>query len=514
VAGASTTSRAFDSALTVTNGRTLKVTGNETIGGTGGFALTLDPGGTHTVMGTLTVSPTGLLTINGGTLNVGSMSAGGGFQFIAGTMNVNQAGATIASPINTGNPTTINITANNVSLGSASSFVGFNHLGVLSLGANTVTLNSAGYARLGTLTSLTGGTIHAATGVAFAAGSNFQGSGTVNARVAGEAGAVIEAGGALALGAAASPAGFNYDGELRTRQFAVTLHSSAAVGLGNLTTLGNGASPGTLHATNGFVVDFDEAVTGVGTINSTNTLAKRATINGTVQGNSMAQPITLSGYIKGVGSLSNVNFTGTYSPGLSPSVVTAGNILFANGSTLVMELGGTMPGSGYDQIQSSGVIAFDGTLEVALIDGFVPAAGQSFNLFDWVGVSGAFDTLQLPALPGLSWNTSQLYVSGVLSVTAAAGVSGDYNDNGVVDAADYVMWRKLNGTSTVMANDPNPLPIDGDQYNTWRDSFGASGSGSGGEAAPEPASSMLMMILGVVACGWRWRWQASGRFDL
>jgi hypothetical protein len=160
-----------------------------------------------------------------------------------------------------------------------------------------------------------------------------------------------------------------------------------------------------------------------------------------------------------------------------------------------------MAGGGYDQIQSSGALALDGTLQVTLINGFSPAAGQSFNLFDWASVVGTFDTLQLPALAGLAWETSQLYSSGVLSVVAAPGVLGDYNDDGVVDAADYVMWRKLNGTSTAMPNDPNPLPIDADQYTTWRSNFGRSAGGAGGGPVPEPLGFVLLIqVLG--GLGW------------
>ena len=40
----------------------------------------------------------------------------------------------------------------------------------------------------------------------------------------------------------------------------------------------------------------------------------------------------------------------------------------------------------------------------------------------------------------------ELYTSGVLSVVAP-GVSGDYNDDGVVDAADYTVWRDHLGSN-------------------------------------------------------------------
>jgi hypothetical protein len=178
-------------------------------------------------------------------------------------------------------------------------------------------------------------------------------------------------------------------------------------------------------------------VTGYGTISSTNTLAKHATMNGTVQGNSMAQPITLSGYIKGTGTFTNVVFTGTYSPGLSPTIASVGNISLASTNTLIMELGGTTAGSGYDQIQASGTLALGGTLNVSLINGFTPASGTSFDLLDWGTLSGKFSGLQLPSLTGpMGWDTSKLYTTGL--ITATAYLPGDFNRDGHVNAADIV----------------------------------------------------------------------------
>ena len=397
-ADSTTTSSAFGPSLVLNNTQTLSVTGNEILGGVGAFGMTLNGGSTHNVTGSVTISSAGTLTLNGGTLNVGTLLNNGTFNFLAGTLGINQAGTAIGTPIVTGSPSTININADNISLGSASSFTGFNHQGILNVGAYNVTLNSAGYARLGVLTSLSGGSITAPNGVYLSGGGNLVGYGAVNARVTGDSGSVIEATGVLVLGDASSPAGFNYAGELHTKQFAVTLNSSGPATLGDLTTLGSGGASARSSASNGFVVDFGKAVTGYGTIDSTNSLATLATINGSVRGDSPAHPITLSGYIKGTGTFNNVNFTGTYSPGLSPTVATVGNISLAPSSTLIMEIGGANPGSGYDKIQASGTLAPGGTLDVMLIGSFTPTAGQTFDLFDWTTLSGKFSTVVLPNL--------------------------------------------------------------------------------------------------------------------
>jgi hypothetical protein len=77
---------------------------------------------------------------------------------------------------------------------------------------------------------------------------------------------------------------------------------------------------------------------------------------------------------------------------------------------------------------------------------------------------------------------NDLQIEGV-----ATELVGDYNANGTVDAADYVLWRD------------NPTAHGGDPagYNTWRENFGktlAGGAVVDGSAIPEPSAFMLAMI--------------------
>jgi hypothetical protein len=78
-----------------------------------------------------------------------------------------------------------------------------------------------------------------------------------------------------------------------------------------------------------------------------------------------------------------------------------------------------------------------------------------------------------------------------------AGVLGDFNSDGKVDAGDYDTWRKNNGTSNALAND-NGLgtPIGSSHYDLWRAHFGAPpGSGSlVGASVPEPATALLSIV--------------------
>jgi hypothetical protein len=133
-----------------------------------------------------------------------------------------------------------------------------------------------------------------------------------------------------------------------------------------------------------------------------------------------------------------------------------------------------------------------------------------------VDVSGALEsttgtppvsTVGQPINSLLVWFTPGDFTNGQpaayfnnLEIDGAAGVSGDYNGNGVVDAADYVLWR--NGGP--LQNDPTPGVSPGD-YTYWRSRFGAT-SGSGatvGSAVPEPASCLLFILTASILTCWR-----------
>jgi hypothetical protein len=93
------------------------------------------------------------------------------------------------------------------------------------------------------------------------------------------------------------------------------------------------------------------------------------------------------------------------------------------------------------------------------------------------------------------------------AVQYVSGLSGDYNSDNKVDAADYTVWRDtLNSTTDLRADGNGNLVIDTGDYQTWKTSFGQQ-SGSGAEggpltAVPEPATWLIAM-LGLVVFGLR-----------
>jgi hypothetical protein len=110
---------------------------------------------------------------------------------------------------------------------------------------------------------------------------------------------------------------------------------------------------------------------------------------------------------------------GKVSPGNSPGCVTdQGHVIFEGSGWLEIELGGATACTGYDQYSVDLSLTLNApTLNVSLYGGFVPEAGQRFDILNWGSLSGTFATLNLPTLTtGLNWDVSQLYTTGELVV--------------------------------------------------------------------------------------------------
>jgi endonuclease I len=152
-------------------------------------------------------------------------------------------------------------------------------------------------------------------------------------------------------------------------------------------------------------------------------------------------------------------------------------------------------------------------------------AGSAGSLSLDGGASQGFTAMLDSATPGnfsasytLSFSDEDLSgaLSKLLTLTLTgevlmADLPGDYNDDDVVDAADYTVWRDNLGSLTSLPSDDTP-GVDVDDYDRWKLHFGetaGSGLGAAGSAhapasVPEPATCALLLIA-VAACRGRRR---------
>jgi hypothetical protein len=252
---------------------------------------------------------------------------------------------------------------------------------------------------------------------------------------------------------------------------------------GNFTITGGTLSAGSLSTPNGFTM-FDGTLT-VGSITAANT-----SIDG--------GKLRVTNFN---GNLSNNG--GIFAPGTSAGTTTInGNFSQFSPGVLQIELASA---SNFDKLVITGSLSPNGSvLDIELLNGYSPAAGQSFDILDWgsLDLFGGGFMLELPTLGGgRVWNTSQLNSHGVLRVDGAGMLPGDYNSNGIVDTADYIIWRKHVGTITTLSNDSIGGMIGQQHLDQWRANFGqtlGSALSPGFESAiplvPEPASALLLLI--------------------
>jgi hypothetical protein len=143
----------------------------------------------------------------------------------------------------------------------------------------------------------------------------------------------------------------------------------------------------------------------------------------------------------------------------------------------------------------------DLTAGKAAIDALVSAGGypaltrvDPALIGNLVGTFTTSDFSQALLSPGLSWEVQYVGKTVQLKVVGSAGVPGDYNGNGVVDGADYVVWRKGGPLQNEVATSGSVTPED---YTAWRARFGnTSGAGSivGGQMVPEPSTGLTLAV--------------------
>ncbi|HEX4416019.1 MAG TPA: GH25 family lysozyme [Lacipirellulaceae bacterium] len=211
--------------------------------------------------------------------------------------------------------------------------------------------------------------------------------------------------------------------------------------------------------------------------------------------------------------------TNSYTGG---TVVSAG-VLTVSGASATLGTGNvTVQGTTFGTalaIENGVGSAIDDSATLSLLGGGVAGVTDQGYANLGAGVNEVVQALSLggvPQSPGTygatgsgAGHTSDEFFAGA-GLISVVSLAGDFNVDGIIDMADYVLWRASVGQPAgTLVNDTTGAAVGDDQYNLWRSNFGnqlAGGSGSqvSGAAVPEP-SSMGLIILGLTVMASRRR---------
>lgn len=185
------------------------------------------------------------------------------------------------------------------------------------------------------------------------------------------------------------------------------------------------------------------------------------------------------------------NLGGILDPGSDQGLLTLGTIAiegdYSNGefATLEIDLVTNSSGTENDLLTLDRFAFLDGELAIRHHprgSGDTPTVGQTFTILTAdEGVVGQFATVTTD--PGLLWEVIYNSNSVVLQFLGE-GLAGDFNADGLVDAADYTVWRAGLGTTYTEQD-----------YAVWRSNYGTVGTSAATTAnpVPEPANAVLLL---------------------
>jgi T5SS/PEP-CTERM-associated repeat protein len=387
----------WPAALTMVSGTTLQVTNELVLGAT---ALHVQSGALVTAART-TIGAGSLFELAGGTLQTDTLAGPGPFNWNAGTLRLTAAGG---AALGSG------------PLARVMTLSGAQRLDVthdLFVGSGALLVLDGGRASAGRLV-LGGGSVVGLQPLDLADYGVVRGHGSMVAALHGGAATVIQADGPLTLGDLASAQGFAFDGRLEVGAAQVLLLSQTPATPGTIVTIGAGgqlASVNGLWLAAGRTLGFDGSASVLGGFVN----------DGHVGGS--AGTLTFLNDVSGSGSFAgDVVFHAGFSPGHSAARVDfgGGDAAFDSSAVLTIELFGAAAGSGHDQLANIDRLSFDGRLRLAFGNGYTPAAGTRFALFDFDSFGGSLapERIDVSGFDRHRLDFSHLAIDGTLGVSA------------------------------------------------------------------------------------------------
>jgi T5SS/PEP-CTERM-associated repeat protein len=226
--------------------------------------------------------------------------------------------------------------------------------------------------------------------------------------------------------------------------------------------------------------------------------------DGNIVGNVENNGGALRGQLNITGNLENA---GLVLPGTSPGTLNIdGDYAQTADGDLLIELASP---SSYDQLLASGAATLAGTIQIELLDDFVPSPGQSFTILTCDDVDGVFTTEMLPSVPGRIFDVIYNPTSVVLTVLPA--FTADFDEDGDVDSDDLTQWHGDFGENALSDAD-NDGDSDGADFLAWQQQFGGGLPGVAASAAvPEPAMIGQLVFAALIAGSFAARLKSTAR---
>lgn len=123
----------------------------------------------------------------------------------------------------------------------------------------------------------------------------------------------------------------------------------------------------------------------------------------------------------------------------------------------------------------------EGFLGPQAFNGNLGLGNGAFVVVNQTVTLGENDHIELAAMGSGAFPGVPIAVVGTISLVTMEDQPGDFNEDGVVDAADYVNWRKTLMTPA--------------EYTTWVENFGEPGTSGGGGTVPEPGTFAIVILV-------------------
>ncbi|HEY1683487.1 MAG TPA: hypothetical protein VGG19_01875, partial [Tepidisphaeraceae bacterium] len=375
-------------------GQTLIVSGNETLGDTAAFTLTLNSGSTHSVTGNLTLASTGLLNLAGGTLNATGLDFNGPpflFNWTAGTLNLNSNVIWDSAAAST---TTGDAFGSSLMLGTSQTLQISGNETLGGVGAFTLTLST--------------GSTHAVTGILTLnpTGTLVLNGGSLTFASLNQSGGTITGNLSVPVGSTYNYAGGSLNGQL--------LNAGTATLSANFTNSAGVTNSGTLNISAGVTATFTVApISNSGTINLN---------GGSIAG---AGTLTNNGAFAGFGTIAStaINNNGSFTVSGGSLVITS--YAFNNYGNINLSTTGQLQCNG-NIVSNSGTITLNGSsisgsaLLANAAGGTISGSGSITTPFSNSGtVALTANTLTLPAFT----NNGDIELAGITATLAGSTIT-------------------------------------------------------------------------------------------